>query len=117
MMRSARGSSKIFGESSTWCAARRSATRSAVLLLRSSSTREQPLLERNRHDDAIVRADVVGDVPLARRVFDQVDMAGCHLHLLAIAHRELRLARKGDDELPSRPGVPVAGRGRRTAAE
>src|SRR4029434_6482610 len=68
------------------------------------------IIQRNRHDDAIVGAEIMRDVALACRVFDQVDVARPDFHFLAAGDFELCAAGQRDHELTPRAHVPVARR-------
>src|SRR2546421_6132446 len=61
------------------------------------------ILERDRHDDAIVGTHVLRDVPLAGRILDQRDVPRPDRDLLASRHFELRASTERDDELTARP--------------
>src|SRR5689334_13482820 len=73
MMRSASGSSKTFGSSSNWCAARRNATRKAVRLGRGSVTRTT--YARSTPSTPLLDHAGAGDVVEPRKLFPQVGVA------------------------------------------
>src|SRR5215470_12090472 len=75
------------------------------------------LLERNRHDDAVVGTEVLRDVTLAGQVLDERDVPGPDGDLLTSADRQLRAAAERDHILTAWADVPVARRSWRPAAE